>query len=185
MYQLQEKSKYVMRLMIQEITELDEGDYFCHAENAFGSVVQPVAVRIHNTASSHNVTQCCIEQNVTAGCMEACNFYLDIDSVIEKSECIADFDKLMKCAADGSGNPMHSTSNVSIPFHSSRPQELLRRVGCSKTLSGLVQGRTVAERASLRVISHETNSRMLPRGQRQVTWTAPERQGHLAGRTIR
>lgn len=32
-------------------------------------------------------------------CMEACSFYLDIDAVIDKPECITDFDKLMKCAA--------------------------------------------------------------------------------------
>jgi hypothetical protein len=50
-------------------------------------------------AATNNVTQCCIEQNVTAGCMDACSFYLDIDAVIDKPECISDFDKLMKCAA--------------------------------------------------------------------------------------
>lgn len=50
-------------------------------------------------AATNNVTQCCIEQNVTAGCMDACSFYLDIDAVIDKPECIGDFDKLMKCAA--------------------------------------------------------------------------------------
>lgn len=110
-----------MKLVIHEISEVDEGDYFCHAENAFGSVVQPVAVRIHNVASSHNVTQCCLEQNVTAGCMEACNFYLDIDSVIEKPECIADFDKLMKCAADGSG--MHRDFDF---FFSSKRQDSVK-----------------------------------------------------------
>jgi hypothetical protein len=31
--------------------------------------------------------------------MDACTFYLDIDAVIDKPECINDFDKLMKCAA--------------------------------------------------------------------------------------
>jgi len=50
-------------------------------------------------AATNNVTQCCTEQNVTAGCMDACSFYLDIDAVIDKPECISDFDKLMKCAA--------------------------------------------------------------------------------------
>lgn len=81
---------------------MDEGDYFCHAENAFGSANQPVSVRIRNVAATNNVTQCCIEQNVTSPCMDACSFYLDIDAVIDKPECINDFDKLMKCAADGS-----------------------------------------------------------------------------------
>lgn len=97
-----EEAKYIMHLTINRISDADEGDYFCHAENAFGSRTQPVSVRIRNVAATNNVTQCCIEQNVTAGCMDACSFYLDIDAVIDKPECISDFDKLMKCAADGS-----------------------------------------------------------------------------------
>lgn len=97
-----EEAKYVMHLTINRISDSDEGDYFCHAENAFGSSTQPVSVRIRNVAATNNVTQCCIEQNVTVGCMDACSFYLDIDAVIDKPECINDFDKLMKCAADGS-----------------------------------------------------------------------------------
>ncbi|XP_046473967.1 Ig-like and fibronectin type-III domain-containing protein 2 isoform X1 [Neodiprion pinetum] len=96
------ETEYVMQLTINKISEMDEGDYFCHAENAFGSGTQPVSVRIRNVAATNNVTQCCIEQNVTSGCMEACSFYLDIDAVIDKPQCINDFDKLMKCAADGS-----------------------------------------------------------------------------------
>ncbi|XP_044737933.1 Ig-like and fibronectin type-III domain-containing protein 1 isoform X2 [Chrysoperla carnea] len=97
-----EDSKYIMRLTIDKMTDMDEGEYFCHAENAFGSATQPVSVRIRNTASSANLTQCCMEQNVTSPCMDACSFFLDIDAVIDKPECINDFDKLMKCAADGS-----------------------------------------------------------------------------------
>ncbi|XP_063243751.1 Ig-like and fibronectin type-III domain-containing protein 1 isoform X2 [Bacillus rossius redtenbacheri] len=97
-----EDSKQVMHLTIREISEADVGDYYCHAENPFGSVSRPVSVRIRNVAATNNVTQCCIEQNVTSGCMEACSFYLDIDAVIDKPQCINDFDKLMKCAADGS-----------------------------------------------------------------------------------
>lgn len=98
----EEEDKYVMHLTINQISDMDVGDYFCHAENAFGSATQPVSVRIRNVAATNNVTQCCMEQNVTSPCMIACSFYLDIDSVIDKPECINDFDKLMKCAADGS-----------------------------------------------------------------------------------
>lgn len=92
-----------MRLTINQISEPDEGEYYCHAENVLGAAVQPVSVRIRNIAASHNITQCCMEQNVSSSCMNACSFYLDIDAVIDKPECITDFDKLMKCAADGSG----------------------------------------------------------------------------------
>ncbi|CAH1112848.1 unnamed protein product [Psylliodes chrysocephalus] len=97
-----EEHKYLMQLTIKQITDMDVGDYYCHAENVFGTATQPVSVRIRNLASTNNLTQCCIEQNVTSPCMDACSFYLDIDAVIDKLECINDFGKLMKCAADGS-----------------------------------------------------------------------------------
>nr|XP_022900341.1 Ig-like and fibronectin type-III domain-containing protein 2 [Onthophagus taurus] len=94
--------KYIMQLTIKNIVDTDVGDYFCHAENAFGSSTQPVSVRIRHTATVTNITQCCIEHNVSTLCMDACSFYLDIDAVINKLECVNDFDKLIKCAADGS-----------------------------------------------------------------------------------
>jgi len=67
---------------------VDVGEYYCHAENAFGSMTQPVSVRIRNVATSNNVTQCCMEQNVTSTCMDACTFHVDIDAVKDKPECI-------------------------------------------------------------------------------------------------
>ncbi|KAK9739714.1 Fibronectin type III domain [Popillia japonica] len=97
-----EEDKYMMQLSIKNIGDVDVGDYYCHAENAFGSATQPVSVRIRSTTSVSNITQCCIEQNVSSNCMEACSFYLDVDAVIQKVECVHDFDKLIKCAADGS-----------------------------------------------------------------------------------
>lgn len=46
-----------------------------------------------------NVVQCCQEQNVTSTCLDACTQFLDIESVIDRPECIGDFHKLMRCAA--------------------------------------------------------------------------------------
>lgn len=92
-----------MTLKIVKLTSDDVRDFFCHAENPFGQSTRPVSVRVRNTAAANqNVSQCCIAQNVSAGCMDACSFYIDIDAVIDRTECIPDFDKLMKCAADGS-----------------------------------------------------------------------------------
>jgi DB module len=91
-----------MTLHIAKLTPQDVGDYFCHAENALGSSTRAVSVRIRNTASTSNVPECCVAQNVSAACISACSFYIDIESVIDRPECLADFDKLMKCAADGS-----------------------------------------------------------------------------------
>lgn len=91
-----------MTLTINKLTAQEVGDYFCHAENALGSSTRAVSVRIRNTAASSNISECCIAQNVSSACMSACSFYIDIESVIDRPECIVDFDKLMKCASDGS-----------------------------------------------------------------------------------
>jgi hypothetical protein len=40
-----------MQLTIKSISDADEGDYYCHAENAFGNKTQPVSVRIRNVVS--------------------------------------------------------------------------------------------------------------------------------------
>lgn len=91
-----------MLLKIIKLNPLDVGDYFCHAENVLGSATRPVSVRIRNSPSVSNITQCCQQQNVSSSCIEACSVYLDIESVIDRPECLQDFSKLMKCAADGS-----------------------------------------------------------------------------------
>ncbi|XP_045488804.1 Ig-like and fibronectin type-III domain-containing protein 2 isoform X1 [Pieris rapae] len=98
----EEQTKYTMRLIIKKISEADEGDYFCHAENAFGKTLRPVSVRLRSTMPHHNVTECCAEMNVSSSCIDACSFHLDMDNIMDRPECINDFDKLMKCAADGS-----------------------------------------------------------------------------------
>ncbi|XP_055693632.1 Ig-like and fibronectin type-III domain-containing protein 1 [Lutzomyia longipalpis] len=95
-------SLYTMVLHITKLGGSDVGDYYCHAQNALGSVTRAVSVRMRNTPAVHNISECCISQNVSSACMSACSFYIDIDAVIDRPECIVDFDKLMKCAADGS-----------------------------------------------------------------------------------
>lgn len=91
-----------MTLTILRLKNDNVGDYFCHAENGLGSATRAVSVRIRNTAAAHNISECCIAQNVSSACMDACSFYVDIDAVKDRPECLVDFDKLMKCAADGS-----------------------------------------------------------------------------------
>lgn len=98
----EEQTKYTMRLIIKKITEADEGDYFCHAENAFGKTLRPVSVRLRSNSPHHNVTECCTQMNVSSACIDACSFHLDMDNIMDRPECMNDFEKLMKCAADGS-----------------------------------------------------------------------------------
>lgn len=98
----EEKNTYTMTLHINKFASQDIGDFFCHAQNALGANTRPVSLRMRNTPAVHNIADCCRAQNVSSPCMVACSFYLDIEAVIDLPECIVDFDKLMKCAADGS-----------------------------------------------------------------------------------
>lgn len=102
MNDIYDPTSYTMVLKIMRLAAEDVGDYFCHAENALGSVTTAVSVRMRNSAPVTNISECCAVQNVSSACMGACSFYLDIEAIIDKAECIGDFDKLMKCASDGS-----------------------------------------------------------------------------------
>ncbi|XP_058985320.1 Ig-like and fibronectin type-III domain-containing protein 2 [Musca domestica] len=94
---------YTMVLRINKLQASDVGDYFCHAENPYGSKTIPVSVRMRTSPSlNHNVTECCAQMNVSMSCRSACSYYVDIDAIADKPECIVEFDKMMRCAADGS-----------------------------------------------------------------------------------
>lgn len=45
-----------MQLTIKSITDSDEGEYYCHAENAFGNATQPVSVRLRNVVNIYAPT---------------------------------------------------------------------------------------------------------------------------------
>lgn len=103
MNDISDPTAYTMVLRIMRLSVEDVGDYFCHAENALGAATRPVSVRMRNMAPiATNISECCAVQNVSRICMDACSFYLDIEAIIDRPECIVDFDKLMKCASDGS-----------------------------------------------------------------------------------
>jgi hypothetical protein len=46
-----------------------------------------------------NITECCNREKVSEGCMDACSFFLDIESILDQPKCLPDFDKLLKCSA--------------------------------------------------------------------------------------
>ncbi|XP_021960351.1 Ig-like and fibronectin type-III domain-containing protein 1 [Folsomia candida] len=94
------KSKYVLKIM--NVSEESIGNYSCHAENAIGEMSKTFIVKTRDLQdSSMNITECCVREKVSEGCMDACSFFSDIESILDKPQCLPDFDKLMKCSADG------------------------------------------------------------------------------------
>lgn len=90
-----------MHLTIEQLMEKHFGDYFCHAENVYGSTTRLVSLKSKRLPrTTPNIAECCIEEGVSTNCMKACGYFLDIDIVKDRSECLIDLDKLMKCASD-------------------------------------------------------------------------------------
>lgn len=93
---------YYMTLKIAKLKASDIGDYYCQVENILGSDVKKTTLELRARSEMRNITDCCIAEKVSPQCMGACSFYLDIDAVIDKTQCFNEFDKLMKCSSDGS-----------------------------------------------------------------------------------
>lgn len=171
----EEKNSYTMTLHINKFSSQDIGDYFCHAQNALGINTRPVSVRMRNTPAVHNIEECCRSQNVSQTCRVACSFYVDIEAVIDLPECIVDFDKLMKCAADGSdhraccaqndvprrclnwcrGEPIGNVNTC--PLSHAKPI-----IGCFQSNRDLLPG--PPQKVTLQVMSHT---------EVEVRWTEP------------
>lgn len=115
----QVEGTYRMQLTIKTVVnQSDSGLYYCHASNAFGTFTSTIKVQITKQVRLKlDVSQCCRVSNVSDSCIDACSFdELNFDRVMNRDECIPDFSKLMKCAADGSDHrSCCSQNNVPVP----------------------------------------------------------------------
>eukprot|EP00095_Tigriopus_kingsejongensis_P012676 maker-scaffold22_size673200-snap-gene-3.19 protein:Tk12676 transcript:maker-scaffold22_size673200-snap-gene-3.19-mRNA-1 annotation:"ig-like and fibronectin type-iii domain-containing protein" len=94
---------------------IDSGDYYIHANNSVGSLVHEFTLRINaNIPQTEDSKSCCQRLNVTEECQPLCSLNLDLDFLIARPQCFAEFDKLMHCAADGSDH-RHCCSMAGVP----------------------------------------------------------------------
>lgn len=98
--QMENPSSYVASLLLKNVTKSDVGEYFCKAENRFGSSMLSVSLILEKQRSL-NVSACCIEKGVSEQCQGACTFDIDIQYALSRPYCLPDIDKLMICASDG------------------------------------------------------------------------------------
>ncbi|XP_022644548.1 Ig-like and fibronectin type-III domain-containing protein 1 isoform X2 [Varroa destructor] len=92
---------YTSSLILKHVSKADSGKYFCSATNQYGMMTRTVMLKVMD-AVRKNSSSCCTHQGVSAACMPACAYDVDIMYALKKPECIQDLDKLMFCAADGS-----------------------------------------------------------------------------------
>lgn len=170
-------SQSTMNLRILSLQSTDVGDYFCHAENELGSATSPVSVRKRTTPSVNNITECCAKQNVSDPCMIACGFYVDIDAVINKPECIVDFNKLMKCAADGSDHRKCCADN-DVPrkcLNWCRGESVLNAEICSLQYTKTIVGCFESNREKLPGPPQNLAVNVLSKNQVQISWEPPSK----------
>ncbi|XP_023234906.1 Ig-like and fibronectin type-III domain-containing protein 2 [Centruroides sculpturatus] len=98
--QSENPSSYIASLLLKNVTKSDAGDYFCKAENRFGSSILGLTLTLKKREAL-NVSACCIEKGVSEQCLAACAFDIDIQYALSRPHCISEIDKLMMCASDG------------------------------------------------------------------------------------
>ncbi|XP_064105777.1 Ig-like and fibronectin type-III domain-containing protein 1 isoform X2 [Macrobrachium nipponense] len=109
---------YSMKLSIKTVGENETGLYYCFARNAFGTFTRVTKITLKTPIKLEmDVTECCRVNNVSDACADACSFdELNFERVMNREECIPEFSKLMKCAADGSDH-RSCCSQKGVPVH--------------------------------------------------------------------
>lgn len=166
---------YLSTLTILHVTTLNEGQYFCHAENQFGKdtvfVNVDVLPKLYNNASA-----CCEEKGVTDECQEACNIDIDIQMALNRPKCFKDLDKLMYCAADGSDHRKCCRDNgiqrSCLRWCQGRPiiNTHLCILHASKIVSCFEEGKAVLPGPPQNIRYHQRGDHTL-----EITWDTPQK----------
>ncbi|XP_039279825.1 Ig-like and fibronectin type-III domain-containing protein 2 [Nilaparvata lugens] len=114
-----EGDKWIMTLTIKQISDEDGGDYYCHAENAFGNATQPVSVRIRNVVNLCDISDgsdhrsCCANAGVERGCLDWCRgepLFLQ-----DNKFCLVSYTKtIMSCFREGRDKLPGPPQNVRV-----------------------------------------------------------------------
>jgi len=111
----EDPASFVLQMKIKPALESDGGKYFCHGNNSLGESIAFMGVNVTTLPVPEiDVRECCRRENVTSDCLDICSFSIDFDTMLSKPYCIPQFDKLMKCASDGSDH-RHCCKNKGVP----------------------------------------------------------------------
>lgn len=111
----EDSATFYLSMKIAKVNQSDGRTYYCHANNTLGESSVPMVVNITDEPPPViNVTECCLQQNVSVDCLDICAFSIDFDMMIRKPQCIPQFSKMMSCASDGSDH-RHCCSTGGVP----------------------------------------------------------------------
>ncbi|RWS23226.1 hypothetical protein B4U80_13418 [Leptotrombidium deliense] len=102
----QKMESFNSTLVYNRVTEAEDGQFKCKADNEYGTDSAFIDVDIVSMRKEYsNITECCVEQGVDSDCLKACSKdENDIDFVLNKPHCLTKINKIVSCAFDGKDN---------------------------------------------------------------------------------
>lgn len=96
--------QFLVTVEIENVTQSDGGEYFCHAENSLASATAVTRVEVMEDARSHfpSLEVCCRARNVSEACVEVCRGQagLSYSALEARPQCLLHYEAIMGCGAE-------------------------------------------------------------------------------------
>ena len=89
-------------MVLDNVTEADGGQYWCHASNNIGENVTKMDVQVAKVNIDTNHVDCCSNANVSQECMGLCRSeQITYQSLTSHPQCLSQYSEILKCAMTG------------------------------------------------------------------------------------
>ena len=100
--------KFLVTIEIENVTQSDGGEYFCHAENSLASATAVTSVEVRTEAPrSHfpSLETCCQARNVSEDCVDVCRGQagLSYEALVTRPQCLLHYEAIIGCGAEMGG----------------------------------------------------------------------------------
>ena len=92
-----EPGKFVISLVMKNVSESDGGQYYCHAENSAGEARAVMGVHVSSVVSYGHVSQCCQMRQVSSECLDLCSDHVTYSSLVSKPQCLRHYSSILQC----------------------------------------------------------------------------------------
>ena len=104
--------EFLVTIVIQNVTQSDGGEYFCHAENSLASSTAVTAVEVRTEDKRlhfASLQKCCQARNVSEDCVDICRgqYGLSYEVLVSRPQCLIHYEAIFGCGAEASeaGDP--------------------------------------------------------------------------------
>ena len=94
-----EPGKFILTMVVANVTEADGGQYWCHASNNLGENVTLLGVHVTEVNLDSNHVQCCSRANVSQECLGLCQSdQVTYQALTSHPQCLSQYSQILKCA---------------------------------------------------------------------------------------